>query len=56
VATPGRLNDFIEQNVIDFRLTKIFVLDEADAMLDFGFINDVKKIRNKILSDSKRRN
>jgi len=44
VATPGRLNDLINQKLIDLRHIKIFILDEADRMLDMGFINDVKKI------------
>ncbi|NNC94978.1 MAG: DEAD/DEAH box helicase [Chitinophagales bacterium] len=44
VATPGRLLDLISQGYIDLSTIKIFVLDEADRMLDMGFINDVKKI------------
>jgi len=44
VATPGRLNDLINQRLVDLRHIKIFILDEADRMLDMGFINDVKKI------------
>ncbi|MDF2686041.1 MAG: box helicase [Clostridia bacterium] len=44
VATPGRLNDLINQKLIDLQYIKIFILDEADRMLDMGFINDVKKI------------
>ncbi len=44
VATPGRLNDLINQKLIDLKHIKIFILDEADRMLDMGFINDVKKI------------
>jgi ATP-dependent RNA helicase RhlE len=44
VATPGRLNDLIGQGHIDLRHVKILILDEADRMLDMGFINDVKKI------------
>ena len=48
VATPGRLNDLLSQGVIDLRHIEIFVLDEADRMLDMGFINDVKKIIKKI--------
>ena len=44
VATPGRLNDLIGQNEIDLKYVEIFVLDEADRMLDMGFIHDVKKI------------
>lgn len=44
VATPGRLNDLIGQNLIDLSHIEIFVLDEADRMLDMGFLADVKKI------------
>lgn len=44
VATPGRLNDLINQKRIDLKSLKIFILDEADRMLDMGFINDIKKI------------
>jgi ATP-dependent RNA helicase RhlE len=48
VATPGRLLDLMEQNYIILNHIKIFVLDEADRMLDMGFINDVKKIISKL--------
>jgi ATP-dependent RNA helicase RhlE len=44
IATPGRLLDLINQKYINLRHVKFFVLDEADRMLDMGFINDVKKI------------
>jgi len=44
VATPGRLMDLIQQGFIKLNNIEIFVLDEADRMLDMGFINDVKKI------------
>lgn len=44
VATPGRLLDFIDQGIVDINHIKILILDEADRMLDMGFINDVKKI------------
>ncbi len=48
VATPGRLNDLINQNLVNLQYIKIFVLDEADRMLDMGFIADIKKIIAKI--------
>ena len=48
IATPGRLNDLINQKVIDLKHLKIFILDEADRMLDMGFIHDVKKIISRI--------
>lgn len=44
IATPGRLLDLVNQGFVDLRHLKLFVLDEADRMLDMGFINDVKKI------------
>lgn len=44
VATPGRLLDLIQQGLISLKHVNILVLDEADRMLDMGFINDVKKI------------
>lgn len=44
VATPGRLLDLIGQGIIHLHTIEIFVLDEADRMLDMGFIHDVRKI------------
>ena len=44
VATPGRLIDLMNQGFISLRDVEFFVLDEADRMLDMGFIHDVKKI------------
>ena len=44
IATPGRLLDLMHQQYISLRDVEIFVLDEADRMLDMGFIHDVKKI------------
>jgi len=44
VATPGRLLDLYQQNAIKFHNLEILVLDEADRMLDMGFIHDIKKI------------
>ena len=44
VATPGRLLDLQQQGFVDLRSLEVFVLDEADRMLDMGFIHDVKKI------------
>ncbi len=48
IATPGRLLDLINQKFVHLHHLKIFVLDEADRMLDMGFINDVKKVITKI--------
>ncbi len=44
IATPGRLNDLVNQKLLDLKHIQIFILDEADRMLDMGFIHDVKKI------------
>ena len=44
IATPGRLLDFISQGIIRLNDINIFVLDEADRMLDKGFIHDIKRI------------
>lgn len=48
IATPGRLLDLMNQGYISLRNLEIFVLDEADRMLDMGFIHDVKKILSVI--------
>ena len=48
VATPGRLLDLISQKLVDLSALQFFVLDEADRMLDMGFVHDVKKILTKI--------
>jgi len=48
VATPGRLNDLIGQGLCDLGTVSIFTLDEADRMLDMGFIHDVKRVIAKI--------
>ncbi len=44
VATPGRLLDHVSQNSVDLSKVDIFVLDEADRMLDMGFIRDIRKV------------
>ncbi len=48
IATPGRLLDLMNQGQINYAQLEILVLDEADRMLDMGFINDVKKIISKL--------
>lgn len=48
VATPGRLLDLMQQGYIDLGSVKYFVLDEADRMLDSGFLKDVKRIIAKL--------
>jgi ATP-dependent RNA helicase RhlE len=50
IATPGRLLDLMDQRYVHLQHLKIFVLDEADRMLDMGFIHDVKKIIAKLPS------
>ncbi len=50
-ATPGRLLDLMQQGYIDLRNVQFFVLDEADRMLDMGFIHDVKKVIAKLPTD-----
>lgn len=48
IATPGRLLDLMNQGFVKLNNIEFFVLDEADRMLDMGFINDIKKIIAKI--------
>ena len=46
VATPGRLLDHVQQRTVDLSAVEMLVLDEADRMLDMGFIRDIRKILN----------
>jgi ATP-dependent RNA helicase RhlE len=48
VATPGRLLDLMNQGFVDLRSVEVFVLDEADRMLDMGFIADIRRIIPKL--------
>jgi ATP-dependent RNA helicase RhlE len=48
VATPGRLLDLMQQNLVNLQHVQLLVLDEADRMLDMGFVHDVKKIIAKL--------
>lgn len=50
IATPGRLLDLMDQGFISLRDIKYFVLDEADRMLDMGFIHDINKVLAKLPS------
>lgn len=50
VATPGRLLDLMDQGFVHLKEVEYFVLDEADRMLDMGFINDIRKIIAKLPS------
>jgi ATP-dependent RNA helicase RhlB len=54
VATPGRLLDFASKGVVNLRFTEIMVIDEADRMLDMGFIPDVRRIIYKTPAKEKR--
>ncbi len=51
VATPGRLEDLRQQGYIDLRAVEIFVLDEADRMLDMGFLPSIRKIVKMLPED-----
>lgn len=48
IATPGRLLDHLRRGYVDFRSIKVLVLDEADRMLDMGFLPDVRKILERL--------
>ncbi len=51
IATPGRLNDLMDRGVVDLSEVKVLVLDEADRMLDMGFLPDVTKIVEQTPAD-----
>ena len=48
IATPGRLDDFLRRGLADLRLVKILVLDEADRMVDMGFLPQMRNIMNHV--------
>ena len=48
IATPGRLEDLISQGVMKLSQVEYLVLDEADRMLDMGFLPDIKKVMKRI--------
>lgn len=48
IATPGRLLDLVQQNAVDLSTIKMLVLDEADRMLDMGFIHDIRRVIAKL--------
>src|SRR6266436_7686949 len=56
VATPGRLLDHVQQKAVNLQQVEAFVLDEADRMLDMGFIPDVRRIMALLPMTSKRQN
>ncbi|MGO8609585.1 DEAD/DEAH box helicase, partial [Rhizobium johnstonii] len=51
VATPGRLTDLVRERDLNLSETRWLVLDEADRMLDMGFINDVRRIAKAVHRD-----
>jgi ATP-dependent RNA helicase DeaD len=51
VGTPGRLIDHLKRGTLDLRTTKIVVLDEADRMLDMGFVDDIEYILSQVPTD-----
>jgi ATP-dependent RNA helicase RhlE len=51
VATPGRLEDFIDRGVMDFRGLQVLILDEADRMLDMGFLPAIRRIAKVLPKD-----
>lgn len=56
VATPGRLLDLAGQGAVDLRSIEVLVLDEADRMLDMGFIHDIKRVMKLLPGKEKRQN
>lgn len=51
VATPGRLMDLMQQGYVDLSAIEVFILDEADRMLDMGFIDPIRRIASKVPSE-----
>ncbi len=51
VATPGRLIDYMNQGIVSLKDIEMFILDEADRMLDMGFIHDIRKVVAEIPED-----
>jgi ATP-dependent RNA helicase RhlE len=51
IGTPGRLKDLMKQNILHFDNVDTFVLDEADRMLDMGFVTDIKEIASHLPTD-----
>ncbi len=51
IATPGRLEDFLRRNLVKLSTTQILVLDEADRMLDMGFLPAIRRITNSLPGD-----
>ncbi|HEX4484699.1 MAG TPA: DEAD/DEAH box helicase [Terriglobales bacterium] len=51
IATPGRLQDFIDRRLVDLRQVKLLVLDEADRMLDMGFLPAIRRVLKSLPED-----
>src|ERR1039457_6608618 len=51
VATPGRLEDFLDRRLVNFRTLKVLILDEADRMLDMGFLPAIRRIASILPKD-----
>ena len=51
IATPGRLNDYLRRRLVNLTSVKILVLDEADRMVDMGFLPQMRNIMNNVLQD-----
>ena len=51
IATPGRLQDFIDRKLVDLRQIKMLVLDEADRMLDMGFLPAIRRVLRSLPED-----
>jgi ATP-dependent RNA helicase RhlE len=51
VATPGRLEDFLDRKLVNFRVLRVLVLDEADRMLDMGFLPAIRRIASILPKD-----
>ena len=52
VGTPGRINDFLEKDELTLTHVKYLILDEADQLLDMGFIDQIKKILETVYKTS----
>ena len=56
IATPGRLIDYIKQDVVSFRAIELMILDEADRMFELGFIKDIRYLLRRMPGPSERQN
>ncbi|MGB1881857.1 MAG: DEAD/DEAH box helicase, partial [Gammaproteobacteria bacterium] len=56
IATPGRLIDYLKQDVVSFRAIEVMVMDEADRMFELGFIKDIRFLLRRMPGPSERQN